>query len=65
MSTASKTRLVLPALLSCLTTPATADVIEEVLVIASHQPQTLSQIGSAIIRIDADELSTHTSTNVA
>ena len=65
MSTASKTRLVLPALLSCLTTPATAEVIEEVLVIASHQPQTLSQIGSAISRIDADELSTHTSTNAA
>ena len=65
MSTASKMRLVLPALLSCLTTPATADVIEEVLVIASHQPQTLSQIGSAISRIDADELSTHTSTNAA
>ena len=54
MSKASKTRLVLPALLSCLTTPATADVIEEVLVIASHQPQTLRQIGCAISRIDED-----------
>ena len=41
------------------------DVIEEVLVTASHQPQQLNQIGSAISRIEASELSGHTSTHVA
>lgn len=65
MSLPQTARALLTALLLCLTTTSTADVIEEVLVTASHQPQTLNQIGSAISRIDADELSTHTSTNAA
>jgi vitamin B12 transporter len=65
MSLPQTARALLTALLLCLTTTSTADVIEEVLVTASHQPQTLNQIGSAISRIDADELSTHTSTNAS
>ena len=54
--------------LSCLiglTAPCVAAEIEEVLVTASHQPQTLNQIGSAISRIEANELANQTSTNVA
>ncbi|MBK87889.1 MAG: hypothetical protein CMQ44_03450 [Gammaproteobacteria bacterium] len=48
-----------------LATPSAAAEIEEVLVTANHQPQTLSQIGSAISRIEANELSERTNTNVA
>ena len=48
-----------------LATPGVATEIEEVLVTANHQPQTLSQIGSAISRIEANQLSDQPSTYVA
>ncbi len=58
-------RHLVPAWLICLATPSAVAEIEEVLVTASHQPQTLSQIGSAISRIEANELADQTSTYAA
>ncbi len=65
MSFTRKSQTLVAAWLICLATPSAAAEIEEVLVTASHQPQTLNQIGSAISRIEANELADQTSTYVA
>ena len=65
MSFTRSSQTLIAALLICLATPSAAAEIEEVLVTASHQPQTLNQIGSSISRIEANELADQTSTYVA
>ena len=65
MSFTRASQTLIAASLISLATPSAAAEIEEVLVTASHQPQTLNQIGSAISRIEANELADQTSTYVA
>ena len=65
MSFINNCRALLSVSLIFIATSTVAEVIEEVLVTASHQPQTLNRIGSAIARIEANELSSQPSTNVA
>ena len=65
MSFTRASQTLIAASLISLATPSAAAEIEEVLVTASHQPQTLNQIGSAISRIEANELANQTSTYVA
>ena len=65
MSFTRASQTLIAASLISLATPSAAAEIEEVLVTASHQPQTLKQIGSAISRIEANELADQTSTYVA
>jgi vitamin B12 transporter len=64
MSFARKFKLSTFLLVIAPATPSAATEIEEVLVTASHQPRTLNQIGSAISRIEANELADQTSTYV-
>ena len=65
MSFTRASQTLVAAWLICLATPSAKAAIEEVLVTASHQPQTLNQIGSSISRIEANELADQTSTYVA
>ena len=65
MSLTRASQTLVAAWLICLATPSAKAAIEEVLVTASHQPQTLNQIGSSISRIEAKELADQTSTYVA